>query len=213
MRTVSTQSHTDSSTDRQFYLLPPTTVTIIRFLQEQSVKPFSYPAVGATKTTSPTDYVIDHNRVQLGKGEACYGAACAALQRWEMFTLGWLQLCWPTTSVTTGATVGVLARVFGVYILNACRIVYTIDETTTDCTRFGFAYGTLPGHIEQGEERFLIEWRHADDSVWYDILAFSRPRHWLVRLGYPMARFFQKRFARDSKAAMWRACNEQQNSS
>ena len=111
--------------------------------------------------------------------------------------------------MATGATVGVLAQVFGFYILNACRIVYTIDETTADYTRFGFAYGTLPGHIEEGEERFLVEWRHADDSVWYDILAFSQPRHWLVRLGYPVARRFQKRFGRDSKAAMARACHEQ----
>lgn len=189
----------------QFYLIRPTTVTITHFLQEQSVQPFSYPAVGATKTTPPAGYVVDHNRVQLGKGAACYQAACAALQRWEMFNLGWLHLCWPTTYIATGATVGVLVQVFGVHILNACRIVYTIDETTADSTRFGFAYGTLPGHIEQGEERFLIEWRHTDDSVWYDILAFSQPRHWLVRLGYPVARLFQKRFGRDSKAAMKQA--------
>jgi uncharacterized protein (UPF0548 family) len=187
----------------------PTTVAIAYFLQEQAVQPFSYSAVGATKATPPAGYVVDHNRVQLGSGATCYHQACAALQRWEMFNLGWLQLCWPTTPLATGATVGVLAQVFGFYILNACRIVYTIDETTAGYTRFGFAYGTLPGHIEQGEERFLIEWRHADDSVWYDILAFSQPRHWLVRLGYPVARRFQKRFGRDSKAAMGRACHEQ----
>lgn len=209
MRTLVTQSHTDSSTDCQFYLLRPTTVAITRFLQAQSVQPFSYPAVGATQTTPPAGYTVDHNRIQLGKGVACYGAACAALQRWEMFTLGWLHLCWPATPVATGSTVGVLAQVFGIHILNACRIVYTIDETTADCTRFGFAYGTLPGHIEQGEERFLIEWRHSDDSVWYDIFAFSQPRHWLVRVGYPVARLFQKRFGRDSKVAMWRAIHGQ----
>ena len=40
------------------------------------------------------------------------------------------------------------------------------------CSRFGFAYGTLPGHGGSGEERFLIE-RDRDDGVWYDILAFS----------------------------------------
>src|SRR6185436_6673895 len=68
--------------------------------------------------------------------------------------------------------------------------------------RFGFAYGTLPDHIERGEERFLIEWDRKDDSVWYDILAFSQPRHPLVRLGAPVARLMQKRFARDSISAM-----------
>lgn len=209
MRELSTQYHQSGGIDRQFYLMQPTTVTITHFLQEQSVQPFSYVAVGATQTTPPAGYVVDHNRIQLGRGVSCYHSACAALQRWEMFTLGWLRLCWPATPVATGSTVGVLAQVFGIHILNACRIVYTIDETIADCTRFGFAYGTLPGHIEQGEERFLVEWRHADDSVWYDILAFSQPRHWLVRAGYPVARLFQKRFGRDSKLAMWRAIHGQ----
>ena len=67
--------------------------------------------------------------------------------------------------------------------------------------RFGFAYGTLPDHVECGEERFMIEWL-ADDSVWYDILAFSRPRHPLVRLSSPLARMLQKRFARESLLRM-----------
>lgn len=207
MNEMSAQPYVYSSGMRQFYLMRPTTVAITHFLQAQSVQPFAYPAVGATQTTPPAGYTVDHNCVQLGSGAGCYEAACAALQRWEMFNLGWLHLCWPATPVATASTVGVLAQVCGVYILNACRIVYTIDEATADYSRFGFAYGTLPSHIEQGEERFLIEWRHADDSVWYDILAFSQPRHWLVRLGYPVARLFQKRFGRDSKAAMWRAIN------
>src|SRR5262249_20824062 len=66
--------------------------------------------------------------------------------------------------------------------------------------RYGFAYGTLPEHAESGEERFTVEWHEADDAVWYDILAFSRPHQLLVRLGYPLARRLQKRFARDSAA-------------
>jgi len=97
--------------------------------------------------------------------------------------------------------VAVLARVFGVWSLNACRIVDVINEVGPT-TRFGFAYGTLPGHAESGEERFQIEWNREDDSVWYDIRAFSRPNHWLTRLGYPIVRRIQQRFARDSAAAM-----------
>jgi uncharacterized protein (UPF0548 family) len=97
-----------------------------------------------------------------------------------------------------------VARICGVWWLNACRIVYVIDETGP-VQRFGFAYGTLPDHAETGEERFMIEWDRADDSVWYDILAFSRPRHWLARLGYPFSRLVQRRFARRSAEAMQRA--------
>jgi uncharacterized protein (UPF0548 family) len=96
-----------------------------------------------------------------------------------------------------------MGRVIGLWWLNACRIVYVIDEGGP-VQRFGFAYGTLPGHVESGEERFLIEWDQGENSVWYDILAFSRPRHPLARLGYPFARLMQKRFARDSVKAMVR---------
>ena len=72
-------------------------------------------------------------------------------------------------------------------------------------SRFGFAYGTLPDHAGSGEERFLVEWDRASGEVWYDILAFSRP-HWLLtRLGYPYMRRLQKRFGRESAAAMVRA--------
>lgn len=74
-----------------------------------------------------------------------------------------------------------------------------IDEPA----RFGFAYGTLPRHVEQGEERFLVE--RVGDEVFYDILAFSRPRHPSARLGYPLMRRWQKRFGHDSAAAMRRA--------
>jgi uncharacterized protein (UPF0548 family) len=92
----------------------------------------------------------------------------------------------------------------GVWWLNACRIVYAVDEAGP-ISKFGFAYGTLPGHVESGEERFLVEWDRGDDAVWYDILAFSRPHHVLTRLGYPVVRRLQRRFGRDSAAAMLRA--------
>jgi uncharacterized protein (UPF0548 family) len=79
--------------------------------------------------------------------------------------------------------------------------VYVIDEPD----RFGFAYGTLPQHAESGEERFSVEYHPDTDEVWYDIYAFSRPGNFLIRLGYPYARWRQKQFAVESKAAMLRA--------
>jgi len=53
------------------------------------------------------------------------------------------------------------------------RVVYVIDEPN----RRGFAYGTLKGHPERGEEAFVIE-RTGDGSVWLTIAAFSRPSTW-----------------------------------
>lgn len=102
-----------------------------------------------------------------------------------------------------GADVAVLVRHVEFFSLNSCRIVYLIDNDAKT-KQFGFAYGTLEEHAESGEERFTVEWNQASDKVYYDILAFSRPRKMLVRLGYPLSRFLQKQFAEHSKAAMLR---------
>ena len=182
--------------DRQFYQRQPSDKEITAFLQSQADLPFSYAAVGATQTTPPAGYGIDHNRICLGRGADVYQQACAALERWEMFNLGWVRLCWPTTSITSGATVGVIAQLGSIHILNSCRVVYTVNETTQASVRFGFAYGTLPAHIERGEERFLIEWRQADDTVWYDILAFSQPTAVIELLTSQLGRSGSLRIAR-----------------
>ena len=94
-------------------------------------------------------------------------------------------------TISVGTVIAKVARVYGIVTVNACRIVNAIDEPN----RFGFAYGTLPGHVERGEERFLVE-RKDNGDVWYEILAYSRPRHWLARIGYPLARLQQARFRR-----------------
>ena len=112
-----------------------------------------------------------------------------------------LQLFWPDTPIRDGSTVAVLAHTFGLWSLNACRIVYVLEEDAP-IRRYGFGYGTLPEHAERGEERFSVEWHAGDDSVWYDILAISRPKQWLARAGYPLTRRLQRRFARDSMGAM-----------
>jgi uncharacterized protein (UPF0548 family) len=69
-----------------------------------------------------------------------------------------------------------------------CRVIYVVDEAR----RYGFAYGTLPGHPECGEEAFVVEHR-PDDEVVFAISAFSRPADWLVRIGGPFVRRLQAR--------------------
>jgi uncharacterized protein (UPF0548 family) len=71
---------------------------------------------------------------------------------------------------------------------------------------YSFAYGTLSEHAESGEEKFTVTWNASDDSVWYDVLAFSSPNHTLAKIGYPLSRMLQKRFARDSMAALAARC-------
>jgi uncharacterized protein (UPF0548 family) len=188
-------------------LRKPSAERLRDFLAAQSKFDFTYPAVGATSAVPPAGYVVDRTRIKLGEGAGTFAAAKAALPRWEHFRLGWLETWPPETPIQAGQVVAVIARVFGLWWLNACRIVYVVDEQGP-VQRYGFAYGTLPEHAESGEERFAVEWQEADDAVWYDIRAFSRPQQLLARLGYPFARRLQKRFARDSAAAMRKAVVE-----
>jgi len=189
-------------------LQKPSEQKIYSFLASQQNLPFSYAEVGASREGAPSGYTMDHNRVRLGEGPEAFTRAVEAVQRWEMFHLDWLQLLWPDVPIQVGVIVGVLVHHFAFWSLNACRIVYTIEEEGPVRSRYGFAYGTLPEHAECGEERFGVEWDREDNSVWYDLFAFSRPNHFLVWSGYPLSRILQKRFARDSGRAMAKAVSE-----
>ncbi len=181
----------------------PSKTTIQGFLQNQAAADFSYAHVLFSNQSEPVpDFDNDQNRVLLGTGQAVYDAACEAIRNWRMFPGGWAWIEPPGAPIQTGETLAMVARVFGLHWVNACRIVYTLDGTGPE-RRFGFAYGTLPEHIECGEERFSVEWL-PDDTVWYDLKAFSKPRHPLVRLFKPVARLLQQRFVRASQRAMKR---------
>jgi uncharacterized protein (UPF0548 family) len=181
-----------------FLLGTPSKAQVEDLLTSQSALPFSYPEVGATRDGPPARYTVDAYRVRLGRGDAVFERGKAALRAWRMFDLGWTELLPSEATIEPGTTVAVLARHLGFVSLNAARVVY-VDR---DEHRYGFAYGTLPGHAARGEERFGIVRDHRDGSVYYEVLAFSRPRHPLSYLGYPVTRLLQRRFARDSKRAM-----------
>lgn len=189
-----------------FFLSKPSREAIGKFIAAQKDQPFSYPQVGASRERAPGTYTVDHHRVQLGCGVVVFAQAVKAVRQWKMFDMPWMNLCWPNTPIQAGATVAVLVSHLGFWSLNACRVVYVIEERGT-CERYGFAYGTLPQHGEIGEERFTVEFQSDDQSVWYDIYAFSRPGPF-ARLGYPYARILQKRFATDSIGSMMKATNE-----
>lgn len=179
------------------FLSKPRSEFIREFLRAQENQPVSYSQIGASREKPPPGNDIDHHRVQIGAGARSFEKARVALREWEMFNLSWLTLCFPDTPIEVGVTVAILASHAGIWSLNACRIVYLIEENE----RYGFAYGTLPEHRERGKERFTVEFRSDDSSVWYDLFAFSRPRL-AARLTYPYARMLQHRFARDSMNAM-----------
>jgi uncharacterized protein (UPF0548 family) len=183
-----------------FFLKKPDPESIHEFLSAQKHQQFSYEHVGASRSEAPSGYILDHNRIQLGEGRIVFERARNAIEQWKMFEMQWLELFWPDTPIVEGATVAVAASHLGFWSLNAARIVYTIEDEGA-LERYGFAYGTLPDHAAMGEERFTVEFHAGDETVWYDLYAFSRPRP-LARLAFPYMRSLQKKFASDSKKAM-----------
>lgn len=113
-------------------------VAIQEFLLAQAKLDFIYSAVGATATVPPAGYVVDHTRIQLGQGEAVFRGARGALERWQQFRLGWVEAGPPGALIQVGQEVAVFARLFGLWWLNARRIVYLVDEPGR-VQRFGFA--------------------------------------------------------------------------
>jgi len=203
-----------------FTALKPTESDVIGHLLQQSGETYSYAEVGATLGELPSGFDADRHRVLLGHGEEVFRAGCEAIRQWKMFPKAMCELYWPDRGTEVGTTVDVLFRAGPFWSLNPARIVYAIDEvgdrdSNVDSRavgrpavdRFGFAYGTLPDHLECGEESFSVEWNRDDDSVWYQLYAVSKAQHTLAWLGYPYIRICQARFRRLSGEAMIAATN------
>ena len=182
-------------------LTRPSEARIRPFLAQGRGLPYSYTDVGSSLGKPPAGSVLDHHRVRLGEGLQVFECARAALRNWAMFRVGWVEAYPSGSPIEEGTTVALLARRLGLWALFACRVVRVVEKHGP-VESYGFAYGTLPGHALSGEERFPVWWNRAEDSVWYDVLAVSRPSCLAWRLGYPLIRRVQRRFAPASLRAM-----------
>jgi uncharacterized protein (UPF0548 family) len=153
----------------------------------------TYAEVGATREASslPSGYRHDVYSVPLGHGDVTFQRGKDALRRWQAHRHVGASLTPSDPPLIVGTVVVVTFRLGPLYVLAPCRLVYVTDQTD----RFGFAYGSLPGHPERGEEAFHI-CRNADGEVTFDIVVFSRPADLLARLGSPVARAVQRRVTR-----------------
>ncbi|MGD6742931.1 DUF1990 family protein [Streptomyces sp. BH106] len=144
----------------------------------------TYTEIGATLADGelPPGYAHLDRRVRIGSGQECFERAGAAVLAWRAQRGAGLRVT-PGGEVGEGADVVLRAP----FLRIPCRVVRVVRAPE----RIGFAYGTLPGHPECGEEAFLVEWA-ADGAVWFRIRAFSRPGRWYARLGGPVARGVQK---------------------
>jgi uncharacterized protein (UPF0548 family) len=132
----------------------------------------------------------------VGSGPADFERAKRGLEQWAAHRRSGVEVFPPTVGIEEGATVALLTRQVGLWVLAACRLVSVIDEPT----RFGFTYATLPDHPECGIESFVIT--TAGPEVTFDIDATSRPGVALVRLVAPVGRALQRRATDAYLAAM-----------
>jgi uncharacterized protein (UPF0548 family) len=173
-----------SSTPR---LRRPSPAALQELLAEQQRAQVTYAEAGATRTGDlPAGYHHDHYRRRLGAGAAAFAAARAGLREWASHRSAGITLTPPCPLLEVDGTVVQLISTGPMHAVAACRILYIVDEAT----RYGFAYGTLPAHPEQGEEAFMVSIDEGSE-VWFDVTAFSKPRDLLARLGAPVARRLQ----------------------
>lgn len=126
-----------------------TAETMRRFLARQAVLNFTWSSVGKTARTPPPGYIIDHTRIKLREGETVFSAASVALQRLEQFYLGLIAAWSPFTRIASGEVAAVIGWAIGMWWLRPARIMAVVNESGP-ISRFGFAYGTLPGRTTSG---------------------------------------------------------------
>src|SRR4051812_1416411 len=96
-----------------FLLHQPSDAQIRAFVSAQQQAEFSYGPLEVTRSSSPTGYKVDHNRILLGSGQQSFNAAVAAIKQWKMFDLDWVRLCYGHIPIEPGATVAVVVRHLG----------------------------------------------------------------------------------------------------
>lgn len=147
----------------------------------------TYPDVGATRGRLPSGYSHLTRTVSVSGGRARFEDASRALLGWEMHRRAGLTVRSSDEPLVDGAVAVLRLGLGRVSLRIPVRVVYVVDEPR----RRGFAYGTLPGHPECGEELFLVQLGE-DDQVTLTIRAFSRPATVLARVGGPVSRRVQR---------------------
>ena len=158
-------------------------------LQALEELPLTYPEVGATAAGQrPAGYGHLHVEARIGSGRQRFEQAADAVMHWGMQRGSGLRVQASSETVVLDAVVVVRLG----FLPAPCRVVYVVDEPDIR----GFGYGTLPGHPESGEERFVVRHDPATSAVFAEVSSFSRPATWWSRAGRPVVSLGQRLIAR-----------------
>lgn len=172
---------------------------------------FTYPEVGATKDGGPlpSGYRYLEHRMRVGTGARDFEVAGDAVLDWRLHAGMHVRPRADRARAEPGARVTVYLgpnRPSWLCIAAPCEVVWIADEPR----RRGFAYGTLKGHPERGEESFIVEWDGPDaageavsaqiggaqtGAVWLTVRAFSLGDKWYTRAAGPLVPLLQHSYA------------------
>lgn len=147
-------------------------------------KPFTYSEVGATASQLPDGYHHIRKTAVIGTGRDRFDQAAERVLRWGMLRGAGARV----TASTEIAGPGTLVVVGLGPVRAPCRVVYVL----TEANHRGFAYGTLPGHPETGEELFAVRYDPSSDEVQAEVTAFSRHATWWSRAAAPATALIQR---------------------
>lgn len=182
------------------FVRPSDSGAMIRLVEEMRHTKPTYDDLGATLVGKRPEGFHHHRYdVTLGTGVDVFDRAVAGLKNWEAHRIAGVRVFPDGQEISKGATVIVTVGTPLMALAAPCRIVGVIDGQN----RWGFAYGTLPGHPEQGEEAFVVSIA-PDETVRFEVEAFSRPGDILVRLAGPVGRGFQQGGTRNYLSALKR---------
>ena len=153
-------------------------------LSDLAALPLTYSEVGATAGPLPGGYHHLQKSAVVGSGRGRFDDAADTGMRWGMLRGAGLRVEATTEIVAMGSEVIVHLGP----VRAPSRVVYVVDEPD----QRGFAYGTLPGHAESGEERFVVRYDPVTEEVYADVTAFYRHATWWSRLGSPVTSAIQR---------------------
>lgn len=148
----------------------------------------TYPEVGATAGELPEGYHHLRRERTIGHGREVFERAADDLFAGLVQRRAGAAIRLSDVPLREGTHVQMRVRIGPLAFDIPCVVVWS-QRTVDFC---GFAYGTLPGHPERGEERFELHLTPAGDVI-FRIVAFSSPGRWFTRLGGPVARRVQLR--------------------
>jgi uncharacterized protein (UPF0548 family) len=161
----------------------------------------TYTEVGGTiQLPLPHGYqhVVYHTRL----GTVSFEDAAEAVETFAMHRAAGIKMITTAPRAAKGVRVTASVGVGPIRVLAPCEVIAVV----ADADRRGFAYGTLAGHPERGEEAFFVT--RESGVVFFEMRAFSRPARWFTRIGEPFAPYLQRLYAWNLARALHKILRE-----